>query len=106
MAAEPHVALNILRELDHCRLLRTQLRLDDERPVSQQMSRATYTLMRDEADRREHAAWKAAAKLLREAARWQCLLCKSLQEGHHGTLDDKVTPCPNGVNPSHGGKAG
>lgn len=34
-----------------------------------------------------------------ERKRWTCLLCNSLREGHHGTLDDKVTPCPNGVPP-------
>lgn len=27
---------------------------------------------------------------------WFCLSCKSSREGHHGTLDDGVTPCPNG----------
>lgn len=27
--------------------------------------------------------------------RWICLLCKSGIPGRHGTLDDRVTPCPN-----------
>ena len=27
--------------------------------------------------------------------RWICLLCKSAHPSHHGTLDDRVTPCPN-----------
>lgn len=28
---------------------------------------------------------------------WICLLCKSGEPGRHGTLDDGVTTCPNGV---------
>lgn len=27
---------------------------------------------------------------------WICLLCKSSRPGYHGTLDDRITPCPNG----------
>lgn len=27
---------------------------------------------------------------------WICLLCKSGRPGFHSTLDDRVTPCPNG----------
>lgn len=26
---------------------------------------------------------------------WICLLCKSSTPGRHGTLDDRITPCPN-----------
>jgi len=29
--------------------------------------------------------------------KWICLLCKSSRPGYHGTLDDHVTPCPNGA---------
>ena len=28
---------------------------------------------------------------------WLCLLCKSDRPGHHGLLDDRVTPCPDGA---------
>jgi hypothetical protein len=46
----------------------------------------------------------AAAPARREP--WICLLCKSGTPGRHGTLDDKVTPCPNGVDSVDGGKQG
>ena len=31
------------------------------------------------------------------AQKWFCLSCKSSTPGHHGTLDDRTTPCPEGL---------
>lgn len=36
--------------------------------------------------------WKTAYA---KPGRWICLSCKSSIKGHHGTLDDRKTPCPN-----------
>jgi hypothetical protein len=31
------------------------------------------------------------------AQKWFCLSCKSSTPGHHGTLNDRTTPCPEGL---------
>lgn len=38
----------------------------------------------------------ARAQPVESTSRWVCLLCKSGTPGRHFTLDDGVTPCPNG----------
>lgn len=58
------------------------------------------------------AAWQAAwnrrapQPVAREpltfGGRWLCLVCKSSTRGVHGTLDDMVTPCPEGTASSIG----
>ena len=57
----------------------------------------------------EHlAAWnrRSPQPVVREpltfGGRWLCLVCKSSTRGVHGTLDDMVTPCPEGTASSIG----
>lgn len=58
-----------------------------------------HQLLRDVVDAAAAAAPSpSAVQPLSEAQKrepWLCLLCKSGRPDHHGTLDDRVTPCPN-----------
>lgn len=40
---------------------------------------------------------RVSAPLIVRREPWLCLLCKSDTPGRHGTLDDRVTPCPEGA---------
>lgn len=46
---------------------------------------------------RKLAALRASSPVEPREQRWLCLLCKSDTPGRHGTLDDRKTPCPNGI---------